>query len=159
MQIIKTNRPSDFQFEKRIFIEISGDFKDPGVYEVVSSENLEELITTKWDGRINRKDSLLISRSNLKSGRKLVLSKKGDGISISKEEMSSFYKTTLGIPLSLNHETAIGLTAIPGIGHKTALAIVKARHERGVFRKIDDILTVPGVGLKLFKEIKPFLKL
>jgi competence protein ComEA len=71
--------------------------------------------------------------------------------------MSAFYKITLGIPISLNKESETGLTAIPGIGPGLAKAIVRERSERGGFQHLRDVLSVKGIGPKLYEKIKPYV--
>jgi competence protein ComEA len=74
-------------------------------------------------------------------------------------EMSAFYKITLGIPISLNTESETGLTAIPGIGPGLAKAIVEKRSKRGGFLRLSDVLSVKGIGPRLYKRISPFVTL
>ena len=72
-------------------------------------------------------------------------------------EMSAFYKTTLGIPIYLNSESEMGLTAIPGIGLGLAKAIVEERTKRGGFKSLDELLSVNGIGEKLYRKVTPYL--
>lgn len=74
-------------------------------------------------------------------------------------EMSAFYKVTLGLPIRLNRESPEGLTAIPGIGPRTAEAIVRERTKTGGFKRIEDLRSVPGVGPALRQTIKPWVVL
>jgi competence protein ComEA len=74
-------------------------------------------------------------------------------------EMPSYYKITLGLPLSLNRESLQGLTAVPGIGHKTAEAIVSHRDRVGGFKRVEEILSVSGIGPNLYHKIRPYLDL
>jgi competence protein ComEA len=71
--------------------------------------------------------------------------------------MSAFSKLTLGIPLSLNRENEEGLTAIPGIGPAIARAIVAERTARKGFKSLDELLSVPGIGPKVYTRIAPYL--
>ena len=68
-------------------------------------------------------------------------------------EISSFHKLTLGIPISLNSETEIGLTAIRGIGPKPAKNILEEKDKRGGFKSPGDLITVPGIGVKNTLEL------
>lgn len=45
------------------------------------------------------------------------------------------------------------LCALPGIGEKTALAIITYREEKGPFSDISDIIDVKGIGLATYEEI------
>ncbi|MCS7238364.1 MAG: helix-hairpin-helix domain-containing protein [Thermoguttaceae bacterium] len=46
---------------------------------------------------------------------------------------------------------------LPGIGEVTAKRIVQYRKERGPFRRVEDLIKVPGVGPKTLEQIRPFL--
>ena len=74
-------------------------------------------------------------------------------------EMSAFYRVTLGLPILLNRESPEGLTAIPGIGPKTAEAVVRERGRIGGFRRIEDLRSVPGIGPALLQTIRPWVVL
>ena len=74
-------------------------------------------------------------------------------------EMSAFHKMTFGILISINRESAEGLTAVPGIGPRIAQAIVRERIRRGGFQSIEEMLTVPGIGPSILKKVSPYLKL
>jgi len=74
-------------------------------------------------------------------------------------KMSSFQRLTLGIPISVNTDTALGLTAVPGIGPKTAAAIVRARERTGGFTRLNELLSIRGISASLYGKISPYLTL
>ncbi len=63
---------------------------------------------------------------------------------------SSFDNTRIDI----NSATVIELEALPGIGKKTAAAIVELRAQSGGFRRIEDIMLVKGIGKKKFDAMR-----
>jgi competence protein ComEA len=63
-----------------------------------------------------------------------------------------------GAPLDLNAATAAQLEALPGIGPKTAEAILRYREEKGGFRRLEDLMDVKGIGAKRFETLKGFLR-
>ena len=98
-------------------------------------------------------------RVDLISGAKLTARSDGEGHRFFQSEMSAFYKLTLGIPISLDRESEDGLTAIPGIGPRLARTIVLERERRGGFKRLDEMVSVNGIGDKLYKKIRPYLTL
>ena len=74
-------------------------------------------------------------------------------------QMSPFQRITLGIPISVNTDTALGLTAVPGIGPKTAAAIVRARERTGGFTRLNELLSIRGISTSLYGKISPYLTL
>ncbi|MBN2328234.1 MAG: ComEA family DNA-binding protein [Candidatus Omnitrophica bacterium] len=63
------------------------------------------------------------------------------------------------IKKSMNQATRIDLMEIPGIGEKTADAIIQARTEKGGFQSWGDVDAVPGIGEKRVEQIQQFFTL
>jgi competence ComEA-like helix-hairpin-helix protein len=74
-------------------------------------------------------------------------------------KISAFHRLTLGIPISVNKDTALGLTAVPGIGPKTAAAIVRAREREGGFKQLKDLMSIRGISKSFYLKISPYLTL
>ena len=65
----------------------------------------------------------------------------------------------LSVPVPLNTATAEELDILPGIGPKTAEAIVEFREKNGRFTSPNDLLQVPGIGPKKLAALKPHITL
>jgi competence ComEA-like helix-hairpin-helix protein len=74
-------------------------------------------------------------------------------------KISPFHRLTLGMPISVNTDTAFGLTAVPGIGPKTAAAIVRVREREGAFKQLKDLMSIRGISASLYHKISPYLTL
>lgn len=59
--------------------------------------------------------------------------------------------------ININTATAEELTALPGIGEKTAEKIVKYRTENGSFYSIEEIMEVKGIGEAKFDAIRDMI--
>ena len=149
--------PSESEHEGHFFIQVEGDIKLPGVYAFNRPSKLRALI--KKAGGLN--DDLVLPETlkalTFFSGKKVIIRREGVEGRLYQSEMSAFYKTTLGIPIHLNRESGIGLTAIPGIGLGLARAIVEERSKRGGFKSLDELLLINGIGEKLYRKITPYL--
>lgn len=66
-------------------------------------------------------------------------------------------KATAPAPLDLNTATAPQLEALPGIGPATAKRILEYREKNGSFKKIEELMNVPGIGEKSFLKLKPLI--
>jgi competence protein ComEA len=60
--------------------------------------------------------------------------------------------------LNINTATAEELTAIPNIGEKLAVRIVEFRETNGRFQRPEDLLLVPGISDKRFREIRHMIR-
>ncbi|MEY3559254.1 MAG: hypothetical protein RL374_1960 [Actinomycetota bacterium] len=54
--------------------------------------------------------------------------------------------TTVTPLINLNSATSDQLDTLPGVGPSTAKAIISYRNRKGPFRKVEDLLNVPGIG-------------
>lgn len=60
-------------------------------------------------------------------------------------------------PIDINTATQAELEWLPGIGPVYARAILTYRETNGPFKKIEDILDVPGIGPKTFEKFKDLI--
>ncbi|MBS1910972.1 MAG: helix-hairpin-helix domain-containing protein [Bacteroidetes bacterium] len=59
-------------------------------------------------------------------------------------------------PIDVNHAPKLELMRLPGVGEKTAQAIIE-RRMHVPFRRPDDIMSIKGIGEKKFEKMKPFI--
>ena len=142
---------------KKVFVEISGDIACPGVYEFCQLPDLKDLLDRAKGLVYQTKKDPLFKHVFLHSGACVDVKSDGKDAHIFEGEMSAFYRITLGIPLSINRETGEGLTAVPGIGAKIADAIIRERTKRGGFNRMDEILSIKGIGPALYRKLNHYL--
>ena len=67
--------------------------------------------------------------------------------------------STAAAPASVDINTAdqTQLETLPGIGARTAQAIVDHREKNGSFKKIEELMNVKGIGEKSFLKLKPLI--
>lgn len=61
-------------------------------------------------------------------------------------------------PIDPNVADRVAWDRLPGIGPKTAGAILEHRTRHGTFRDANDLLSVPGVGPKTLDRLRPYLE-
>lgn len=61
--------------------------------------------------------------------------------------------------LNLNSATAEQLGRLPGVGPALAKRIVVFREKKGGFKRIEELLAVPGISEKKWKALREFLVL
>ena len=62
-------------------------------------------------------------------------------------------------PLDLNVANVKELEQVPGIGPKTAQAIVDFRHKSGRFHRVEDLLAIKGISQRKLDKMRPHLKI
>ena len=63
-----------------------------------------------------------------------------------------------GGKIDLNTATSVQLQELPGVGEKTADAIVKYRKDNGSFHSVDELMNVKGIGEKKLDKIRSHVK-
>lgn len=60
--------------------------------------------------------------------------------------------------VNINVATVDQLEKLPGIGRKTAEAIVEFRNANGPFRRVENLMLIKGVSENRFAELRPYIK-
>lgn len=68
-----------------------------------------------------------------------------------------FYSLGICKKLDLNKATLEELEALPGIGKKTAQAIIEYREKFGPFRSVEELEKVKGIGPKKLQMLKAYV--
>ncbi len=66
-------------------------------------------------------------------------------------------RTAVASPVNLNTASIAELEKLPGIGRRTAERIVEYRDKHGGFKKIEELMNVPGIGEKSFLKLKELI--
>jgi len=59
--------------------------------------------------------------------------------------------------VNINTASVAELEMLPGVGRKTAEAIVEHREQHGAFRRVEHLMRVHGVSEGRFVEIRPLI--
>ena len=60
-------------------------------------------------------------------------------------------------PIDLNSASSEQLQILPGIGEKTAAAIIRYREKHGAFRTKEELMKVKGIGTKTYDALKDLI--
>lgn len=146
--------------ESEIMVETDGNVNQRGIMKADAGSTLLDVLEKA--GGI--KGGLSIAPEELerrieKSSRLRVIPA-GDGAGkVLLEPLASPQYKILSIPVPLNTASLEDLDTLPGIGPKTAQAIIEYREGNGKFTSPDDLLNVPGIGPKKLSAIKPHISL
>lgn len=148
--------------EKRIVVDVKGAVAHPGVYTLHGEARMFEAIGMAGGLLPEADDKQVNGAQLLQDGALLYIPHKGEQAA----EASYKQGASPGVPagsdsgqirVDINHAASEQLQTIPGIGPGKAAAIIQYREEKGLFRTIEDITNVSGIGAKTFEKIKPHI--
>lgn len=145
------------------YIDIQGQIKTPGVYEISRGEIIFDIIEraggySEDADRVYIQDCINLSEK-VKDEQKIFIP--------SIQEMFSCSSTSSNVPsnnsssnvtgsvVSINNGTLEELDTLPGIGPSTAQKIIDARP----FGTVEDLMNVPGIGDSTFEKLKEYIEL
>ena len=128
---ISINQPS--QQGETVYIYIGGAVNNPGFYHVRWDDSIEALIQAA--GGIETHARNIEFRLHIAP--------------VSDESQPQ--------KIDLNRAQAWLLEALPGIGETRAQAIIDYRQQQGLFRNINELTKVEGIGVTTYEKIKDFV--
>lgn len=141
-----------------IYIDIKGSVLNPGVYKVEEGTRLFQAIYLA--GGLNHEadvDAINLSTLLIDEGVFYIPTIDEEfpilGIITEIDEEDPDEDTYI----NLNTGTVSDFETLPGIGPKTAQAIIDYREENGDFVDLVDIMDVPGIGESTYNEIKNYI--
>lgn len=136
-------------------VYICGEIKNPGVYYILSSAIVNDLIT-KAGGLTKEADAMQVNLARLITpNEKIYIPKLGEEI----DKMSNSYDNEEGqvsgnTLVNINLADSTLLDTLPGIGASRANTIISYREQNGAFKTIEDFKNVPGIGEKIYEALK-----
>ena len=172
---IKNTKPEKVE-EKKYKVDIKGQINNPGIYEVVISSRVIDVINLAGGLTVNA-DTSVINLSKKVIDEMVI-------IVYSKEEVTNFKKTKeieqqvqnqcvqkdenslkndacissnnniSTNKISINNATKEELMTLPGIGESKAKDIIDYRTKNGPFKKLEDLKNIPGIGENVYNNLK-----
>lgn len=169
----ESDKEKETQGGGKIFIDIAGEVKNPGVYEVTSDSRIFEAIE-KAGGLTEKADTTNVNQAEtVKDGQKISIPKKGataqssggsggepsqtTSAPASKTQTSAGTDPASGAKININSADSSQLQSINGIGPSTAEKIIRYRTSKGAFKSIDDLKKVNGIGDKKLEKLRPYV--
>lgn len=144
-----------------IIVDIGGQVKNPGVYQVKYKSRLNDVIK-EAGGMTSSADKNRINRAEeVTDGEKIYIPKVGEEDDGEHDNIYNNIKSSMKDKkeiININKSNESELEKIPGIGPSMAKRIIEYRQENGKFRKIEDLQNIKGIGDKTFEKIKSYIK-
>lgn len=140
-----------------VLIDIKGAVKLPGVYELANGERIIDAVD-KAGGFLASADTRKVNLAALLADEMVIyVPEEGEEV----EEVSLVVtpspedgKDTGQSKVNINTATVEELTTLSGIGPSKANAIIEYRQENGLFKSVDEMLNVTGIGEKSLEKIR-----
>ncbi len=147
----------------KIYVDIKGEVNNPGVYELEENIIINELINIAG-GLTEKAYTEDINLSKKIENEMVIIIKSIDDVNIEKVQTDIQTNTNILVDKSIENELInINsadlnlLTTLSGIGETKAKAIISYRNEVGLFKSIEDIKLVSGIGDSTYDKIKNFI--
>jgi competence protein ComEA len=139
-------------------VEMDGSVNHRGVYRIAPGMTVLEAIEKA--GGVSEKLSLdagnLLEKISRNCRLSVVPAGEGKG-RVLVESLAAKKLKVLSIPIDINTASAEELDTLPGIGSKTAQAILDYRQTHGKFSSPEDLMNVRGIGPKKFAALRPHI--
>ena len=142
-----------------IGIRLAGAVPVPGVYFYPAGISLPGVIKLTAHGKAARFSDAALPAGVLKAGD--VIKVEGDPCNsgrVTVLKMNAAELMLLGIPLHPDRMDEEDWQHLPGIGPQLAHRIVSDRHKNGDFRRLQEVLRVPGLGEMKLEGIEKFFR-
>lgn len=131
-----------------IHVYLTGAIHAPGVYTVPQGLRIWAILELAGGARSDADLEALNLAAPATDGMHLHVPRQGERPAI---------PPTPSARLDLNIASVEELERLPGIGPRTAQAIVDYRLKHGPFRHLEDLLAVPGIGPATLERIRPLV--
>ena len=142
---------------EKILIEIKGQVKAPGVFEMPPGSRLHDAVELAG-GFLPEADDLSLNMAmKLMDEMSVFVPKIGEVESappVVTQPAGAATAGAQGTPVNINTADEAALTTLPGIGPSKASAIIAHREENGPFASIEALKDVTGIGDKTFEKLK-----
>ncbi len=139
--------------EDRWFVDVKGEVKKPGLYEVDKDARVKHVIDLAG-GFTDEAASEHVNLAQKVSDEMVIyVPKNGEGDGFLNEMPTATNGQSMQ-KINVNKASAEELTQLNGIGPAKAEAIISYREEHGPFKSVEDLLQVNGIGEKTLENIR-----
>ena len=147
--------------KETIMVDIKGEIQNPGTYELEMGNRIIDVIN-KSGGLTDDADVRSINLSEKLEDEMLIIIPSKEELVNNQPVINSKNNTNVNqaqdSKISINTANVSTLMTLKGIGQKKAESIVEYREKNGLFKKIEDITNVSGIGNSIFDKIKDYIK-
>ena len=140
-----------------VTVDVAGAVKKPGVYQLASSERVEDALK-RAGGPTRRADLSQINRAaKLEDGRQILVPLRASRTT-APAAAAATASAAPDQPVNLNTATLEQLDTLDGVGPATAQKILDYRTEHGGFGTVDELDQIPGIGEKRLAALREHVR-
>jgi len=154
-----------------IYIDIDGEVRCPGVYELTEGSRLFNVIEMAGGLTQDANTTSINQASVVSDGQKIYIPSINDIEAVQTDSSGTLsgslsgnsYPNSQGQEkdqngkININYADEITLQEIPGIGPAKSEKIIQYREENGPFESVDDLVKVSGIGEKTLENMRPYI--
>lgn len=150
------DQANDESKSAKIYVDISGAVKQPGVYQLSEGARLFDLLKQAGglteDAAIQTVNQAMI----IQDQQKIIILTQDQTQSLDTENIpnNGHLEEKSAEKLNINQADLTQLQQLSGIGEKKAQAIIDYRNENGSFKTIEDLAKVTGIGEKTVEKLR-----
>ena len=149
---INKGEKTEDKHDEKIFVDVKGAVKHPGVFETTKDKRVKDLIE-EAGGLLDDADTSTLNLSQkVKDQMVIYILKHGEKPKQMTENATT--SSSSGEIININTANKEQLMKISGVGKTKAEAIIAHREKNGDFKTKEDITKVRGIGKSTFEKIK-----
>ena len=149
-EINNKDERAENRHDEKIFVDVKGAVKHPGVFETTKDKRVKDLIE-EAGGLLDDADTSTLNLSQKVKDQMIIYVLKHGEKPKQISDSSSSSNTDV---ININTANKEQLMKISGVGKTKAEAIIAHREKNGDFKKKEDITKVRGIGKSTFEKIK-----
>ena len=149
-EAINKDEKAENKHDEKIFVDVKGAVKHPGVFETTKDKRVKDLIE-EAGGLLDDADTSTLNLSQKVKDQMIIYVLKHGEKPKQISDSSSSSNTDV---ININTANKEQLMKISGVGKTKAEAIISYREKNGDFKKKEDITKVHGIGKATFEKIK-----
>ena len=146
-----------------LVVDIRGAVAKPGVYTLAAGSRVQDALALAGNPLPNAETRSFNLARKINDGEQIYVPLIGEATAVPPTPAkggpsTAATKTPIG-KINVNTATLEELDLLPGIGPAIAQRIIDYRKENGVFKQIEDLKKVRGIGDSIFDQIKELITL
>lgn len=146
----RAQEPARIVRPQSVIYELRGEVTHPGIYRYGEEQTTAKLAEDCKAGHTAEYDA----GKAIATGTQLLFTRTGTAFG----RMEAAALLSYHLPISLAAASAQDLELIPGIGPKTARALIDYRERAGSVKRIEQLVEIRGIGPKTLEKIARYLK-